>query len=154
MLESLEEHHIVSGCCRSWMAWIRQDERFDAKMTVLIENVRHHVEEEESEFFPKVRAELDRKALAEVGRRWRPLRSSHRDIPIHVRPTRPLGTWPRFPAGGGPHQRHDERCRAGQRHCRAGPHRVDPGPAEAVSGADGVEGNRDTAQDVRAGRRS
>ena len=50
------------------MAWMLPEERFDAKMTVLIENVRHHVEEEEHEFFPKVRAELDRKMLAEVGR--------------------------------------------------------------------------------------
>ena len=42
-------------------------ERFDAKVTVLIENVRHHVEEEEGEFFPKVRNELGRKALGELG---------------------------------------------------------------------------------------
>ena len=32
-------------------------------MTVLIENVRHHVKEEEGEFFPKVRKELGRGAL-------------------------------------------------------------------------------------------
>ena len=34
---------------------------------MLIENVRHHVEEEESDFFPKVRNELGRSALAELG---------------------------------------------------------------------------------------
>ena len=42
-------------------------ERFDAKVTVLIENVRHHVEEEESEYFPEVRSALGRKALGELG---------------------------------------------------------------------------------------
>ena len=31
------------------------DERFVPKMTVLIENVEHHMEEEEDEWFPKVR---------------------------------------------------------------------------------------------------
>ena len=42
-------------------------ERFDAKATVLIEIVRHHVEEEESDLFPKVRAALGRRALADLG---------------------------------------------------------------------------------------
>ena len=36
------------------------DERFDAKTTVLIENVTHHVEEEEQDWFPKVREGLGR----------------------------------------------------------------------------------------------
>ena len=44
-----------------------EDERFDAKVTVLIENVRHHVEEEEGEYFPKVRDELGRNALDDLG---------------------------------------------------------------------------------------
>jgi hypothetical protein len=45
------------------------DERFDAKMTVLMENVTHHMDEEESDWFPKVRAGLGRKQLAEIGSR-------------------------------------------------------------------------------------
>ena len=43
------------------------NERFDAKTTVLIENVRHHIEEEEDEWFPKVREGLGRKQLQEIG---------------------------------------------------------------------------------------
>jgi hypothetical protein len=33
----------------------------------LIENVRHHVKEEENEFFPQVRAQLNRTSLADLG---------------------------------------------------------------------------------------
>lgn len=66
-LESLEEHHVVKWVLSELADMDPADERFDAKTTVLIENVRHHVEEEEGEFFPKVRSELGRKELAEVG---------------------------------------------------------------------------------------
>jgi hypothetical protein len=41
-------------------------ERFDAKATVLIENVTHHIEEEQ-DWFPKVRAGLGRKQLQQIG---------------------------------------------------------------------------------------
>ena len=43
------------------------EERFDAKTTVLIENVRHHIEEEEQEWFPQVREGLGRKQLQALG---------------------------------------------------------------------------------------
>ncbi|MFE5534772.1 hypothetical protein [Streptomyces sp. NPDC056492] len=44
------------------------DERFDAKMSVLMENVRHHVEEEEErEWFPDVRKAMGRNHLTELG---------------------------------------------------------------------------------------
>ena len=40
------------------------DDKFDAKVKVLGEYIRHHVKEEETEMFPKVRkADLDLKAL-------------------------------------------------------------------------------------------
>ena len=42
-------------------------ERFDAKTTVLIENVTHHIEEEEQDWFPKVRAALAVKQLQVLG---------------------------------------------------------------------------------------
>jgi hypothetical protein len=42
-------------------------ERFDAKVNVLMENVRHHVDEEEREMFPRVRKALSRDQLNELG---------------------------------------------------------------------------------------
>ena len=42
-------------------------ERFDAKTTVLMESVTHHIEEEEQDWFPKGRAGLGRKRLQELG---------------------------------------------------------------------------------------
>src|SRR6185437_6384755 len=60
-------HHIVKWVLSELESMTPGDERFDAKVTVLIENVRHHVEEEEQEFFPMVRSELGRKALGDLG---------------------------------------------------------------------------------------
>jgi hemerythrin-like domain-containing protein len=68
-LESLEEHHIVKWLLSELEHLDPSDERFDAKVTVLIENVRHHVEEEEQEWFPQVRTALGRKQLGEIGER-------------------------------------------------------------------------------------
>ena len=43
------------------------EERFEAKVTVLIESVEHHAQEEEDDLFPDVRKAMGRKALAELG---------------------------------------------------------------------------------------
>ena len=67
VLESYEEHHVADVLCIELAAMSPDDERFDAKTTVLIENVTHHIEEEESEWFPQVRAALGRKQLSEIG---------------------------------------------------------------------------------------
>jgi hemerythrin superfamily protein len=67
VLESYEEHHVADILCMELAAMSAGDEHFDAKTTVLIENVTHHIEEEESEWFPQVRAALGRKQLAEIG---------------------------------------------------------------------------------------
>jgi hemerythrin superfamily protein len=67
VLESYEEHHVTDLLCMELAAMSPDDERFDAKVTVLIEIVEHHVEEEEDEWFPKVRERLGRKQLAQIG---------------------------------------------------------------------------------------
>jgi hemerythrin-like domain-containing protein len=65
--ESYEEHHVADVLVVELAAMTPDAERFDAKTTVLIENVRHHIEEEEQEWFPQVREGLGRKQLQEIG---------------------------------------------------------------------------------------
>ncbi|SMD19174.1 hemerythrin domain-containing protein [Kibdelosporangium aridum] len=67
VLESYEEHHVADVLCVELSMMKPEDERFDAKTTVLIESVKHHMDEEESEWFPKVREGLGRKQLQEIG---------------------------------------------------------------------------------------
>ena len=69
VLESYEEHHVADVLCTELFAMPAEAERFDAKTAVLIENVTHHIEEEEDEWFPAVRSGLGRKQLAGLGAR-------------------------------------------------------------------------------------
>jgi hemerythrin superfamily protein len=85
-LESLEEHHIVKWVLSELDGMDPHDVRYEAKVTVLIENVRHHVEEEETELFPKVRDKLGRNDLNDVGEA---LASAKRVAPTHPHPRSP-----------------------------------------------------------------
>jgi len=67
VLESYEEHHVADVLVMELAGMKSTDERFDAKTTVLIENVTHHMDEEEQDWFPKVREGLGRKTLQEIG---------------------------------------------------------------------------------------
>lgn len=69
VLESVEEHHLVVWMLSELVDLNPEDETFAAKVTVLTENVRHHVEEEEGEWFPEVRSAMGRKQLRELGQR-------------------------------------------------------------------------------------
>ena len=74
VLESYEEHHVADVLVVELAGMKAGAERFDAKTTVLIENVRHHIEEEEKEWFPQVREKLGRKVLQEIGAEMEALR--------------------------------------------------------------------------------
>ena len=74
VLESYEEHHVADVLVLELSTMKPEDERFTAKTTVLIENVEHHMEEEEKEWFPKVRAGLGRTVLQEIGAEMAELR--------------------------------------------------------------------------------
>lgn len=69
ILESFEEHHVADLLCAELYVMKPDADRFDAKATVLIESVSHHMAEEEGDWFPKVRAGLGRKELADMGAR-------------------------------------------------------------------------------------
>ena len=69
VLESYEEHHVADLLVAELAAMTPDAEHFDAKTTVLIENVSHHMDEEEQDWFPKVREGLGRKQLQDLGER-------------------------------------------------------------------------------------
>jgi hemerythrin superfamily protein len=86
VLEALEEHHVAK-----WLLWeledlSPEDERFDAKVTVLMENVRHHVKEEEDELFPDIRDVATRTELLELADA---LRAAKRAAPTRPHPRGP-----------------------------------------------------------------
>ena len=53
MNEAVEEHHLVHVLIRELKKLKPKDEVFQAKFKVLGELVKHHIEEEENEMFPK-----------------------------------------------------------------------------------------------------
>jgi hemerythrin superfamily protein len=91
VLEALEEHHVAKWVLSELDGMDPGAERFEAKVMVLIENVRHHVKEEESELFPQVRKALSRKALADMGVALQQAKA--------VAPTRPHPRSPDTPPG-------------------------------------------------------
>jgi hemerythrin superfamily protein len=91
VLESIEEHHVVKWILSELEKMDPRHERFDAKVTVLIESVRHHVKEEEADYFPKVRDELSRSALADLGAAMSEAKAAA--------PTRPHPRLPQTPPG-------------------------------------------------------
>jgi hemerythrin superfamily protein len=65
--EAVEEHHVVKILLGELASMSAEDEAFDAKVTVLMENVRHHVEEEEGEMLPQSEEVLGKEELTGLG---------------------------------------------------------------------------------------
>ena len=57
--EGVEEHHVVKVLLGEIDELQPGDDEWLAKLTVVIENVEHHAEEEETEMFPKIRSASD-----------------------------------------------------------------------------------------------
>jgi iron-sulfur cluster repair protein YtfE (RIC family) len=67
--EGVEEHAQVKTLLQEMSELRGKDDVFKAKLKVLMENVEHHVEEEESEMFPLVEDEVEKEALVLLAER-------------------------------------------------------------------------------------
>lgn len=66
-LEAYEEHKVVKDLLGQLANAETPNDEWDAKLTVLKENVEHHVEEEEGELFDKARKALGQERTEELG---------------------------------------------------------------------------------------
>jgi hemerythrin superfamily protein len=66
-LEGIEEHHQAKMFLREIPKLPGGSERFDPKLSVLMEDIRHHVKEEENEMFPKVQDLIEEAELEKIG---------------------------------------------------------------------------------------
>lgn len=68
VLESREEHKQIKTLLKEMDNLNSSNEKFEAKLKVLMENVEHHAEEEEEgKMFPKVRKLMSREDLEQLG---------------------------------------------------------------------------------------
>ncbi len=66
MDEALEEHHVVHGVIGELKKMKPGDQRYEAKVTVLSELCKHHIQEEEEEMLPKAeKRDIDWENLSE-----------------------------------------------------------------------------------------
>jgi hemerythrin-like domain-containing protein len=67
VLEGYEEHEVVNHVMGELEGLPVDDETWGAKANVMIENIRHHIEEEEGDMFVKARQVFDRAELDQLG---------------------------------------------------------------------------------------
>ena len=68
-LEGIEEHHQAKMFLRELAALSEDNEKFEPKLKVLMEDITHHVQEEEGIMFPKVEKIINASELEELGKR-------------------------------------------------------------------------------------
>ena len=66
-LEGIEEHHQAKMFLRELSSLVEESEKFEPKLKVLMEDITHHVQEEEGEMFLMVKEQFDEYALQMLG---------------------------------------------------------------------------------------
>ena len=69
VLEAYEEHNVVDMVMKEIEGVAYDDETWGAKLTVMKENVEHHIGEEEDEMFKQARQVFSKEELADLGER-------------------------------------------------------------------------------------
>jgi hemerythrin superfamily protein len=69
VLKALEEHALLKSLLQQLEKMSPEEERFQPKVTVLIQNVRQHFKEEEGKMFPQLKQALKPAQLRELGHR-------------------------------------------------------------------------------------
>jgi hemerythrin superfamily protein len=90
--ESLQEHQEAKEALAELDRMDGDDPRLDQKVMTLIADVRHHVEEEETEMLPKVRQSLDQRALRQLGDTLRQAKKTAPTRPHPHAPAEPPGS--------------------------------------------------------------
>lgn len=75
VFEGYTEHDVVKHLIELLRGRRRNEEQFKAQLQVLGENVRHHVQEEESTIFKIAQEVLDEEEREELGERWQRAKS-------------------------------------------------------------------------------
>ena len=65
--EGIEEHRQAKMFLKEISGLKEDSEKFEPKMKVLMEDVQHHVQEEEGQMFPMVEKQFDTSVLEELG---------------------------------------------------------------------------------------
>lgn len=68
VLEGIEEHHQAKMFLRELASLTEDSEKFEPKLKVLMEDITHHVMEEEGKMFPDVEKLFDEATLEELGK--------------------------------------------------------------------------------------
>lgn len=66
--EGIEEHHQAKMFLRELSGLVEDSEKFQPKLKVLMEDVEHHVQEEEGKMFPMIQEQFDEFTLQELGK--------------------------------------------------------------------------------------
>ncbi len=67
ILEGFEEHHQAKMFLRELSNLVEDSEKFQPKLKVLMEDIEHHVMEEEGQMFPMIEEQFDEYALQMLG---------------------------------------------------------------------------------------
>lgn len=95
--EAVEEHLQVKRLIADLLHIDPSDDRFDAAATVLKEDVSHHVKEEETELFPKVKKIVARENLVAMAQEMMAIvvelegKSPRKSVPSETKEPAPLG---------------------------------------------------------------